>query len=111
MPCSTLTLIFLLLARGAKVESAWGSGDRFSPGASMAIDACATLVGAALGSPYPTGIYIGQPAFKAMGACSPRDPRPFPCPPSSCHFCRRRRRYLYTHLVVFYCWGFFLQTR
>ena len=36
----------------------------------MAYDASATLVGAAFGSPFPTGIYIGQPAFKAMGAHS-----------------------------------------
>ena len=54
----------------AQVESAHEVGDRFSPGSSMAADAFSTLIGAALGSPYPTGIYIGQPAFKAMGAGS-----------------------------------------
>ena len=36
----------------------------------MAYDAAATLVGAFFGSPFPTGIYIGQPAFKALGAHS-----------------------------------------
>lgn len=52
------------------MESAWSGGDRFSTAESMAIDALASLLGAFLGSPYPTGIYIGQPAFKAMGAHS-----------------------------------------
>ena len=60
--------IHVCLCAVLKVESAWGVGDRFSPGASMAMDACATLLGACLGSPYPTGIYLGQPAFKAMGS-------------------------------------------
>jgi adenine/guanine/hypoxanthine permease len=46
------------------------AGDRFHVGWSMALDAICTIIGAMFGSPFPTCIFIGQPAFKAMGARS-----------------------------------------
>lgn len=48
----------------AQLESAAMAGDRFDVAWSMALDAMATLVGVLFGSPFPTCIFIGQPAFK-----------------------------------------------
>lgn len=50
------------------VESAAAAGDRFKPFPTMIVNGVATLVGALLGSCFPTTVYIGHPAWKALGA-------------------------------------------
>ena len=50
------------------VESAKAVGDDFDSSYALFSDAILTMVGALLGNPFPTCIYIGHPAFKAMGA-------------------------------------------
>ena len=52
----------------ANVESANAVGDGFDPFTSLLADAFITMASCFFGSPFPTTIYIGQPAFKAMGA-------------------------------------------
>ncbi len=50
------------------VESATAVGDDFDSSFALLSDAIITMIGALLGNPFPTCIYIGHPAFKAMGA-------------------------------------------
>jgi AGZA family xanthine/uracil permease-like MFS transporter len=50
------------------VESAAAAGDRFAPFPTMIVNGVATMVGALLGSCFPTTVYIGHPAWKALGA-------------------------------------------
>jgi AGZA family xanthine/uracil permease-like MFS transporter len=50
------------------VESAAAAGDRFKPFPTMIVNGVATMVGALLGSCFPTTVYIGHPAWKALGA-------------------------------------------
>jgi adenine/guanine/hypoxanthine permease len=50
------------------VESAAAAGDRFAPKPTMIVNGIATMVGALLGSCFPTTVYIGHPAWKALGA-------------------------------------------
>ena len=50
------------------VESAAAAGDRFKPFSTMIVNGVATMVGALLGSCFPTTVYIGHPAWKALGA-------------------------------------------
>jgi AGZA family xanthine/uracil permease-like MFS transporter len=50
------------------VESAAAAGDRFKPFSTMVVNGVATMVGALLGSCFPTTVYIGHPAWKALGA-------------------------------------------
>lgn len=50
------------------VESAAAAGDRFRPFPSMVVNGVATMAGALLGSCFPTTVYIGHPAWKALGA-------------------------------------------
>lgn len=50
------------------VESAAAAGDRFRPFPTMIVNGVATMVGALLGSCFPTTVYIGHPAWKALGA-------------------------------------------
>ena len=50
------------------VESAAAAGDRFPPFPTMIVNGVATMVGALLGSCFPTTVYIGHPAWKALGA-------------------------------------------
>lgn len=50
------------------VESAAAAGDRFQPFPTMIVNGVATMVGALLGSCFPTTVYIGHPAWKALGA-------------------------------------------
>jgi AGZA family xanthine/uracil permease-like MFS transporter len=50
------------------VESAAAAGDRFAPFPTMIVNGVATMAGALLGSCFPTTVYIGHPAWKALGA-------------------------------------------
>ncbi|WMM24510.1 hypothetical protein RBU61_16495 [Tissierella sp. MB52-C2] len=50
------------------VESAEVAGDHYNTTKALLIPGLLTLLGAALGSPYPTIIYIGHPGWKATGA-------------------------------------------
>jgi adenine/guanine/hypoxanthine permease len=57
-----------LLASMQCVESAAAAGDSFGLRPSLVANGLATLASAFFGSPFPTSIYIGHPAWKRMGA-------------------------------------------
>jgi len=48
-------------------ESASAAGDEYNVSEICLIDGLGSLVGAVLGSPFPTATYIGHPGWKAMG--------------------------------------------
>jgi adenine/guanine/hypoxanthine permease len=50
------------------VESAAAAGDRYRAFPTMMVNGLGTLVGALFGSCFPTTVYIGHPAWKALGA-------------------------------------------
>lgn len=50
------------------VESAEAAGDHYPVAACQITDGAGTMIGALLGSPFPTTAYIGHPAYKRMGA-------------------------------------------
>ena len=50
------------------VESAHAAGDDYPVGRCQLMDGVGTMVGALLGSPFPTTVYIGHPAYKKLGA-------------------------------------------
>jgi len=52
------------------VESAEAAGDRYPVGACQVTDGVGTMVGGLFGSPFPTTVYIGHPAYKRMRARS-----------------------------------------
>lgn len=52
----------------ANIESAKTVGDEFDARTTLLATALINLVSAALGNPFPSCIYIGHSAFKAMGA-------------------------------------------
>ncbi|TMW55803.1 hypothetical protein Poli38472_008451 [Pythium oligandrum] len=52
----------------ANLETAVAVGDNFDPTISILGDSITTIVGACLGNPFPTSVYIGQPIYKSMGA-------------------------------------------
>ncbi|KAF0696772.1 Aste57867_12493 [Aphanomyces stellatus] len=52
----------------ANLETAAAVGDKYDPMLCVLGDSIVTILGACLGNPFPTGIYIGQPIYKAMGA-------------------------------------------
>jgi AGZA family xanthine/uracil permease-like MFS transporter len=49
------------------VESADAAGDRYDVRKCQLVDGFGTCLGAAFGSPFPTTVYLGQPAYKRMG--------------------------------------------
>jgi len=57
-----------LLASLQCIESASAAGDSYSSRSSLAVNGLCTLAAACFGSPFPTSIYIGHPAWKRMGA-------------------------------------------
>jgi AGZA family xanthine/uracil permease-like MFS transporter len=57
-----------LLASLQCIESAAAAGDSYSARSSLAVNGLCTLAAAGFGSPFPTSIYIGHPAWKRMGA-------------------------------------------
>jgi len=52
------------------VESAEAAGDSYPVAACQVTDGLGTMIGAIFGSPFPTTVYIGHPAYKSMGAHS-----------------------------------------
>ena len=50
------------------LESAEAAGDRYETRSSLLANGIGSLVAASFGSAFPTTIYIGHPAWKAMGA-------------------------------------------
>jgi AGZA family xanthine/uracil permease-like MFS transporter len=60
--------LFNVIGSLQNLESAEAAGDRYPTVSSMLVNGVGTIVGACLGSPFPTTIYIGHPAWKAMGA-------------------------------------------
>jgi AGZA family xanthine/uracil permease-like MFS transporter len=60
--------LFNVLGSLQNIESAEAAGDRYSVRSSMLINGIGTVAAAALGSCFPTSLYIGHPGWKAMGA-------------------------------------------
>jgi len=52
------------------VESAEAAGDRYPVAACQVTDGVGTMLGGLFGSPFPTTVYIGHPAYKRMHARS-----------------------------------------
>lgn len=50
------------------VESAEAAGDSYPVAACQVTDGVGTMIGAVFGSPFPTTVYIGHPAYKRMEA-------------------------------------------
>ena len=57
-----------VLASLQNIESASAAGDEYPVRASLVVNGLGTLAGALFGSPFPTSIYIGHPAWKKLGA-------------------------------------------
>src|SRR5258708_2120865 len=57
-----------VLASMQKIESAAAAGDDYPVRPSLIVNGLGTLAAACFGSPFPTSIYIGHPAWKKMGA-------------------------------------------
>ena len=60
--------LFNLLGSLQNIESAEAAGDRYPVRSSLLINGLGTIAAAALGGCFPTTLYIGHPAWKAMGA-------------------------------------------
>jgi AGZA family xanthine/uracil permease-like MFS transporter len=60
--------LFNVVGSLQNLESAEAAGDRYETRPSLLANGAATVVAAFLGSAFPTTIYIGHPAWKAMGA-------------------------------------------
>jgi adenine/guanine/hypoxanthine permease len=50
------------------VESAEAAGDHYPVATAQVTDGAGTMIGALFGSPFPTTVYIGHPAYKRMQA-------------------------------------------
>jgi AGZA family xanthine/uracil permease-like MFS transporter len=50
------------------VESAESAGDEYNVAVCQVTDGVGTMIGALFGSPFPTTVYIGHPAYSAMKA-------------------------------------------
>ncbi len=50
------------------VESAEAAGDHYPVATCQVTDGVGTMIGAVFGSPFPTTVYIGHPAYKRMDA-------------------------------------------
>src|SRR6185436_9857270 len=62
--------LFNVLGSLQNLESAEAAGDRFPTAPCLTVNGVGSLVAAALGSCFPTTIYIGHPGWKALGARS-----------------------------------------
>jgi AGZA family xanthine/uracil permease-like MFS transporter len=60
--------LFNVIGSLQNLESAEAAGDRYDTRSSLLVNGFGSLVGACLGNPFPTTIYIGHPGWKAMGA-------------------------------------------
>ena len=57
-----------VLASLQNIESASAAGDEYPVRPSLVVNGLGTLAAALFGSPFPTSIYIGHPAWKKLGA-------------------------------------------
>jgi len=57
-----------VLASLQNIESAAAAGDNFPVRSSLVINGLGTIAAACFGSPFPSSIYIGHPAWKKLGA-------------------------------------------
>lgn len=57
-----------VLASLQNIESAAAAGDNYPVRPSLVVNGLGTLAAACFGSPFPTSIYIGHPAWKKLGA-------------------------------------------
>ena len=57
-----------LLASLQCIESAAAAGDAYDTRSSLLVNGLGTFAAACFGSPFPTSIYLGHPAWKRMGA-------------------------------------------
>lgn len=60
--------LFNVIGSLQNLESAEAGGDRFETKPSLLANGLGSLVAGLFGSPFPTTIYIGHPAWKSMGA-------------------------------------------
>jgi AGZA family xanthine/uracil permease-like MFS transporter len=60
--------LFNVIGSLQNLESAEAAGDSYGTRSSLLANGLGGLAAALLGSPFPTTIYIGHPAWKAMGA-------------------------------------------
>jgi adenine/guanine/hypoxanthine permease len=60
--------LFNLIGSLQNIESAEAAGDRYATTPSLVVNGLGSIAAAAFGSCFPTTIYIGHPAWKAMGA-------------------------------------------
>jgi adenine/guanine/hypoxanthine permease len=60
--------LFNLLGSLQNIESAEAAGDRYPVRSSLLINGIGSIAAAGLGGCFPTSLYIGHPAWKAMGA-------------------------------------------
>jgi len=60
--------LFNVVGSLQNLESAEAAGDRYETMPSLLANGVATIASALFGNPFPTTIYIGHPAWKAMGA-------------------------------------------
>ena len=56
------------LASLQNIESAEAAGDAYPPRSCLVVNGLGTMAASFFGSPFPTSIYIGHPAWKRMGA-------------------------------------------
>ena len=57
-----------VLASLQNIESASAAGDSYAARPSLMVNGAGTIAAACFGSPFPTSIYIGHPAWKKLGA-------------------------------------------
>ena len=60
--------LFNVVGSLQNLESAEAAGDRFETRPALLVNGVCSVIAAALGSAFPTTIYIGHPGWKAMGA-------------------------------------------
>jgi AGZA family xanthine/uracil permease-like MFS transporter len=60
--------LFNVIGSLQNLESAEAAGDRYETKPSLLANGIGSVAAALFGSPFPTTIYIGHPAWKAMGA-------------------------------------------
>jgi AGZA family xanthine/uracil permease-like MFS transporter len=60
--------LFNVIGSLQNLESAEAAGDSYKTKPSMLMNGISTIAAAFFGSPFPTTIYIGHPAWKTMGA-------------------------------------------
>lgn len=60
--------VFNVIGSLQNIESAEAAGDRYPTRPSLLVNGAGTLLGAVLGSCFPTTIYIGHPGWKGLGA-------------------------------------------